>query len=132
MAVSRVLEWDKEGDGIRTVRASRELPAGVELTGTPSVRVDKRHSREGAEPEDWRREESITVSDVTIVDALADDGTTLIAANQAVQFQLDADTDTLPDKADNPIPGNNYRVVVICGRDDAGDWVGKVPLRIHP
>lgn len=132
MAKAKRLEWDKEGDGIRQVRAHLELPTGVELTGTPTVRVEKLHSAVGAKPEDWRRETSVTVSGVTIVNAVDDDGSTNLGTNQAVQFQLDADSATLPDETDDPIPGTNYRVVVIADRDDAGDWIGKVPLVIHP
>lgn len=132
MARSRRLEWDKEGDGVRQIRASDELPSGVALTGTPTVRVEKRHTADGVLPEDWQRETSVTVSSVSIVDAVDDDGSTVLGTNQAVQFQLNADTATMPDETDDPIPGTNYRVVVIADRDDTGDWVGKVDLTIHP
>ena len=133
MARKRRLEWDKEGDGIRQVRFSDELPSSVALTGTPTVRVDK--LTVGSKPEDWQdisTAGSVTVSGVTIVDAVDDDGTTTLGTNQAVQFQLDADSATMPDETDEPIPGTNYRVVVTADRDDAGDVVGKVGLTIHP
>lgn len=130
MARRRRLEWDKEGDGVRQVRASDELPTGVALTGTPTVQVQK--LTPGTSPEDWNAAAGIAVSGITIVNAVDDDGTTLLGTNQAVQFQLDADPDAQPDETDNPIPGDNYRVVVKADRDDAGDWVGKVDLVIHP
>lgn len=124
----KALEWDKEGDGIRQIRASDELPSGVTLsTPTAAVQMKTRNS----EPEDWNTVAEITVSLVTVVDAVADNGVDVLGTNQAVQFQLDADPDTLPDETDLPIPGAEYRVVVKADRSDGGDWVGKVPLIIH-
>lgn len=135
MARQRRFEWHKEGDQIFQMRFSDELPSSAALTGTPTVRVDK--LTEGSDPEDWNNvsagaSQSITVSGVTIVDAVDDDGTTVLGTNQAVQFQLNADAATMPDETDEPVPGRNYRVVVTADRDDAGDVVGKVGLTIHP
>ena len=98
------LEWDKEGIAVRTVRASDELPDDVALEGTPTVRIDK--LTRGSEPEDWVDvTDDFTISGITIVNSVADDETTNLGTNQAVQFQIAADP-TL-------------------------QWVGKVPLIIH-
>lgn len=125
------LEWDKEGDGTRQVRASDELPTGVTLTGTPTVRIDR--LTVGSEPQDWQNVTTLfTITGAQVVDAVADNGTTVLGTNQAVQFTIGADPDTQPDETDEPVPGDNYRVVVICSRSDGvGDWVGKAPLMIH-
>lgn len=130
MARAKRLEWDKEGDGVRVIRASDELPSGVALTGTPTVAVQKLTI--GSDPEDWNAATGVTVSGITIVNAVDDDGVTVLGTNQAVQFQINKDTDPLPDEMDDPVPGTNYRVVVVADRDDVGDWVGKVGLTIHP
>ena len=124
------LEWDKEGNAVRQVRAHLELPSGVTLTGTPTVRIDK--LTRGSEPEDWVDATSdFTISGITVVDAIADDGSTNLGTSQAVQFQIDADPGTEPDETDAPTPGDEYRVVITATRSDAGEWVGKVPLIIH-
>lgn len=121
------LEWDKERDGTRQIRA--KLPTGVTLSA-PTVEVQR--FTKGSEPEEWATESNITVSGVAVVDSVADDGTTVIGTDQAVQFQLDADPGSLPDATDTPLPGGNYRVVATATRSDGtGDWVGKVPLIIH-
>ncbi len=123
------LEWDKEADGIRQIRASDELPSGVTLAA-PTVEVQRLTI--GSEPEDWNTDATVTVSGVQVVDAIADDGTTNLGTDQAVQFQLNADAADLPDATDTPLPGDNYRVVATATRSDGtGDWVGKVPLIIH-
>lgn len=127
------LEWDKEADAVRQVRANLELPSGVTLKATaptPTVRIDK--LTRGSEPEDWVDVTSdFSVTGIIIVDAIADDGTTNLGTDQAVQFQLDADTGTEPDEDDPPTPGEEYRVVIVAARSDVGQWVGKVPLIIH-
>ena len=125
------LEWDKEGIAVRTVRASDELPDGVGLEGTPTVRIDK--LTRGSEPKDWVDvTEDFSISGITIVNAIADDETTNLGTSQAVQFQIAADTDDLPDETDDPTPGDEYRVVITADRDDGTlQWVGKVPLIIH-
>lgn len=123
------LEWDKEGDGVRVIRAHLELPSGVILS-LPTVRIDK--LTRGSEPEDWvNATTDFTVSGVTVVNAVADDGTTNLGTSQAVQFQIDADAGTEPDETDDPIPGEEYRVVITATRSDAGQWVGKSPLIVH-
>ena len=69
------LEWDKEGTAVRQVRAHLELPAGVELSGTPTVRIDK--LTRGSEPEDWVDASSdFTIGAILVVNAVADHGTT--------------------------------------------------------
>ena len=124
------LELDKEGIAVRTVRASNELPSGVELTGTPTVRIDRLVL--GSEPENWEDvTSSFGISAITVVNAIADDGSTNLGTNQAVQFQVAADTGTEPDETDEPTPGDEYRVVIVASRDTGGEWVGKVPLIIH-
>ena len=125
------LEWDKEGIAVRTVRASDELPDGVALEGTPTVRIDK--LTRGSEPEDWvDATADFTISGITIVNSVADDETTNLGTNQAVQFQIAADPGTEPDETDAPTPGDEYRVVITADRDDGTlQWVGKVPLIIH-
>ena len=124
------LEWDKEGIAVRAVRASNELPSGVELTGTPTVRIDK--LTRGSEPEDWvDATTDFTISEITVVNSVADDGTTNLGTNQAVQFKIAADAGTEPDETDDPTPGDEYRVVITATRDTGGQWVGKVPLIIH-
>ncbi len=125
------LEWDKEGTAIRQVRGNLELPTGVELEGTPTVRIDK--LTRGSEPEDWVDATSdFTITGIIIVDAVADNGTTVVGTNQAVQFQITADTGTEPDETDDPTPGDEYRVVIVADRDDgSGQWTGKAPLIIH-
>ncbi len=124
------LEWDKEGIAVRQVRAHLELPAGVTLTGTPTVRIDK--LTRGSEPEDWVDASSdFTITGILVVNAIADDGSTNLGTSQAVQFQIAADTGTEPDETDAPTPGDEYRVVIIATRSDAGEWTGKVPLIIH-
>ncbi len=124
------LEWDKEGDGVRQVRAHLELPSGVTLTGAPTVRIDK--LTRGSEPEDWVDVTStFTISGIVIVNAVADNGTTNLGTSQAVQFQIDEDLGIEPDETDAPTPGDEYRVVITATRSDAGEWVGKVPLIVH-
>ena len=124
------LEWDKEGIAVRTVRAHLELPAGVALEGVPTVRIDRLTL--GSEPEDWTDVTSdFSISLIAIVNAIADDETTNLGTNQAVEFQLAADPGTEPDETDEPTPGDEYRVVITATRSDAGEWVGKVPLIIH-
>ncbi len=124
------LEWDKEADAVRTVRGNLELPSGVTLTGTPTVRIDRLTL--GSEPADWvDRTSDFTISGILVVNAVADDGVTNLGTNQAVQFQIDADPGVEPDETDEPTPGDEYRVVIVATRSDAGEWVGKVPLIIH-
>ncbi len=126
----RRLEYHKEGDLTFQVRFHLELPASVALTGTPSVQVEKLVV--GTDPEDWAAAAGVTVSGVTIVNAIDDDESTNLGTNQAVQFQIDADPDAQPDETDNPVPGRNYRVRVKADRDDSGDVVAKVPLTVLP
>ena len=125
------LEWDKEGDALLTVRASDELPAGVILEGTPTVRIDK--LTRGSEPEDWVDATSdFSISGIAIEDSIADDESTNLGTDQAVEFLVAADTGTEPDETDAPTPGDEYRVVITADRDDGTlQWVGKVPLIIH-
>ena len=125
------LEWDKEGTGIRQIRGNLELPSGVALSGTPTVRIDK--LTRGSEPEDWVDASSdFTITGIVIVNAVADNGTTILGVNQAVQFQITADSDTQPDETDPPTPGDEYRVVAVADRDDGpGQWTGKVPRIVH-
>ena len=123
------LEWDKEANAVRQVRAHLELPSGVTLSSA-TVRIDK--LTRGSEPEDWGDATSdFTISGITVVNAVADDGSTNLGTSQAVQFQIDADPGTEPDEEDEPTPGDEYRVVIVATRSDAGEWVGKVPLIIH-
>ena len=123
------LEWDKEADAVRQVRAHLELPTGVTLSA-PTVRIDRLTL--GSEPEDWADVTTdFTISGIIVVNAIADDGTTNLGTNQAVQFQIDADPQTTPDETDEPTPGDDYRVVIVASRSDAGEWTGKVPLIIH-
>ena len=124
------LEWDKEGIAVRQVRAHLELAAGVQFTGTPTVRIDK--LTRGSEPEDWVDVTSdFSISAITVVNAVADDGTTNLGTNQAVQFQIAADPGTEPDETDAPTSGDEYRVVITATRSTGGEWVGKVPLIVH-
>ena len=128
------LEWDKEGAAMLTVRAHLELPAATALDSDPSgptVRIDK--LTVGSEPEDWVDVTSdFTISLIAIVDSIADDESTVLGTNQAVEFQIAADPGTEPDETDEPTPGDEYRVVITSERDDGTDqWVGKVPLIIH-
>ncbi len=125
------LEWDKEGIALLTVRASDELPAGVKLEGTPTVRIDK--LTRGSEPEDWVDATSdFSISGIAIVNSIADDESTNLGTNQAVEFLVAADTGTEPDETDEPTPGDEYRVVITADRDDDTlQWVGKVPLIVH-
>ncbi len=124
------LEWDKEADAVRTVRGNLELPTGVTLTGTPTVRIDRLTL--GSEPQDWTAVTAdFTISGILIVNAIADNGVTNLGTLQAVQFQIDEDPGTEPDETDEPTPGDEYRVVIVATRSDAGEWVGKVPLIIH-
>ena len=130
MARQKVLEYHKEGDLIYQVRFHDELPSAVTLTGTPTVAVQKLVA--GSDPEDWAAATGVTVSGITIVNAIDDDGSTNLGTDQAVQFQIDADPQTQPDETDDPIPGTNYRVSIKADRSDAGDVVAKVPLRVLP
>lgn len=125
------LEWDKEGIALLTVRASDELPADVALEGTPTVRIDK--LTRGSEPENWvEATDDFTISGITIVNSVADDETTNLGTNQAVQFLVAADAGDEPDETDAPTPGDEYRVVITADRDDDTlQWVGKVPLIVH-
>lgn len=133
MAKGRRLEWHKEKAQVFQVRFHDELDAGVTLSD-PSVRVDE--LTKGSDPEDWddiSTSGSVSVSGVLVVDAYDDDGTAITnGTSQAVQFTLDADSATMPDETDEPVPGKNYRVVVMASRSDAGGVVGKVGLTIRP
>lgn len=123
------LEWDKEGPAVLTVRGHLELPAAVTLAA-PAIRIDKLTI--GSEPEDWVDVTSdFGISAEAIVDAIADDESTVLGTNQAVAFLVAADAGTEPDETDDPTPGSEYRVVATATRSDAGGWVGKVPLIIH-
>ena len=123
------LEWDKEGAALFTVRAHLELPADVTLSA-PTVRIDRLTL--GSEPEDWTDVTSdFTISGEAVVDSIADDESTVLGTNQAVEFEVAADPGTEPDETDEPTPGDEYRVVITATRSDAGEWVGKVPLIIH-
>lgn len=123
------LEWDKEGDGVRQVRASLELNDPTVNLTNPVVTVEKRTG--STTPEDWNTVSEPVISNVIVVDALDDDGV-LIATNQAIQLQLNKDLDPQPDNTDPPIPGIEYRLVLIADRSDVGQWVGKPFLTIHP
>lgn len=115
---------------MRAVRGNLELPSGVTLTGTPTVRIDR--LTVGSEPEDWTDVTSFfSISGILVVDAIADDEVTNLGTDQAVEFQIDKDTGTEPDETDEPIPGEEYRVVIVAARSDAGEWTGKVPLIVH-
>ena len=129
MPKTRVLEYHKEGDQIYQVRFHQELPSGVTLSGA-TVAVQK--LTPGTDPEDWNTATGVTVTGVSVVNAIDDDEVTNLGTSQAVQFTISADPDTQPDETDNPIPGDNYRVVVEADRSDSGDVVGKVPLRVMP
>ena len=123
------LEWDKEVDALLTVRGSDELPAGVTLSG-PTLRIDRLTL--GSEPEVWTDVTSdFSIAGKSIADSVADDETTVLGTDQAIEFLLSADLATLPDVTDEPIPGGEYRVVVTGIRSDAGEWAGKCPLIIH-
>lgn len=129
MARARMLEYHKEGDQVFQVRFHQELPTGVTLSN-PTAQVQKRTGN--TVPEDWAAAAGVTVSNVMVVNAIADDEVTNLGTNQAVQFQINADPQPQPDETDDPVPGSNYRVVIEADRSDAGDVVGKVPLRVHP
>ncbi len=123
------LEWDKEGPAVLTVRGHLELPAAVTLS-VPVVRIDKLTI--GSEPEDWVDVTSdFGISLETVVDSIADDESTVLGTDQAVEFLVAADAGTEPDETDDPVPGAEYRVVASASRSDAGGWVGKVPLIVH-
>ncbi len=124
------LEHDKERDSTHQIRG-KVLPSGVTLS---AATVEVQRLTIGSEPEEWTTEPLVVVSNILVVNRVADDGTTNLGTNQAVQFQLDADANagSLPDSTDTPLPGDNYRVVATATRSDGtGDWVGKVPLIIH-
>jgi len=129
MPRDRVLEYHKEGDLLYQVRFHKELPSGVTLAN-PTAAVQKLTI--GSDPEDWNTATGVTVSSVSVVNAIDDDETTNLGTSQAVQFTINADPDSQPDETDAPVPGDNYRVVVEADRSDSGDVVGKVPLRVMP
>ncbi len=123
------LEWDKEVDALLTVRGSDELPSGVTLS-SPAIRIDK--LTRGSEPEDWVDVTSdFSISAEAVTDSIADDESTVLGADQAVEFLVAADTGTLPDETDDPTPGDEYRVVATATRSAGGEWAGKAPLIIH-
>jgi len=124
------LEHHKEGDLMFQVRFHDELPTATTLTGVPFVQVQTLTA--GSDPEDWNLATGAVVSGISVVNAVDDDGTTLLGTSQAVQFTINADAATMPDETDTPIPGTAYRVMVKADRSDGGDVVAKVPLRIHP
>ena len=123
------LEWDKEGAALFTVRAHLELPAAITLS-SPTVRIDRLTL--GSEPEDWTDVTSdFGISLIVVVNSVADDESTNLGTNQAVEFLVAADPGTEPDRLDEPTPGDEYRVVITATRSDAAEWTGKVPLIIH-
>ena len=121
------LTLDPEADGKVTVRFHKDLLAGEVISGVATVKIQEQTSNNPV----TYAEDSVAGLTVTaaVVDAYADDGTTLLGASQAVQVKaVDSDSDD-----DTPVRGSGYRVLVIAtitGRDVP--LVAKNPLTIRP
>lgn len=124
MARSAMLQLDPEADGKVTIRFHNQMTSG-EVIDSAVVTIQERTS---SSPETWEEATGVDAT-ATVVDAYRDDGTTLIAASQAVQVAItDSDQDD-----DTPARGTNYRVLVIAdvvGRDVP--LTAKNPLSIRP
>lgn len=126
MSRTAVLTLDPEASGKNTIRFHKKLlPA--EVIGSVTAKLQRRTS---STPETWTDVPAgeLTVS-ATVVNAMADDGTTLLGTNQAVQvLAVDADSDTF-----TPARGTDYRwlvVATITGRDVP--LVAKNPVTLRP
>lgn len=131
---SLVLEVDKEGNLKLQVQATT-LPTGVTLLDTPAPTVEAQKKTAGSEPEDWNTAAGVTIDQIAVTDRIDIrklPTVTVLAADQAVQFRWVKDPDAQPDETDDPVPGENYRVVVVARRSDGYDWVGKFEVRVRP
>jgi len=126
MSRTAVLTLDPEASGKNTLRFHRKLlPAEVIASATAKLQA-----RTNTKPETWA---DVAAADLTVtasvVDAYEDDGTTLIAASQAVQvLAIDNDGNT-----HTPARGTDYRWLVIAtvtGRDVP--LVAKNPVTLRP
>lgn len=136
MATDRALrlEVDKEGNIKLQVQAT-SLPSGVTLLDSPSPTVEAQKKTTSSEPEDWNAAAGVTIDQVAVTDRIDIrklPTVVVLATDQAIQFRWKKDPDPQPDETDTPIPGDDYRVVVMAQRSDGYDWVGKFPVRVRP
>ena len=70
----------------------------------------------------------------TVVDALSDQWVPISGGtSRAVRVVITKDPDAQPNVADEPTPGDNYRVMIIATRSDSVRPIARdVPLRIWP
>jgi hypothetical protein len=126
MSRTAILSLDAEAAGKNTIRFHRALLAGETIT----LATATLQRRTATRPERWEDvpSDELTVT-AAVVDAMADDGTTLLGADQAVQvLAVDADDDTF-----TPARGSEYRWLVIAdvsGRDVP--LVAKNPVTLRP
>ena len=90
MGRNRVLTLDPEEDGKVTVRFHDALLSGEVISEATAVVQERTNSK----PETWATAAGLTAT-ATVVDAYEDNGTTLIAADQAVQVLIE-DSDSTP------------------------------------
>lgn len=130
-----VLEVDKEGNLKLQVQAT-SLPAGVTLLSSPAPTVVAQKRTATKPKEVWGVAAGVTIDEIQVVDRI-DIGrlptVVVLAPSQALQFRWVKDPQTQPDAADDPIPGDGYRVSVKAQRSDGSyDWVRKFLVRINP
>lgn len=115
MANKYAYTWYKRGTQVFEMLFGLQLPAGVTLTGTPTVEVEQ-----GSDAAGWTdRTSEVTVSSVSIVDD-AENGNT----DGAVQWRLTTTENAEPEAA------TNYRFIVTVDRSDGVQEVGERRLRI--
>ena len=123
-------EWNKQGDLDGHARFHDELPAGVTLSA-PTAEL---HRRTATSPVTWAKITSGVTLTPTVVDALSDQWVPISGGtSRAVRVVITKDPDAQPNVADEPTPGDNYRVMIIATRSDSVRPIARdVPLRIWP
>lgn len=123
-------EWNKQGDLDHHARFHKELPPGVTLS-SPTAEL---HERTSDDPETWVKITSGVTITPTVVNAL-DNAWVAISGgtNRAVRVVITKDPDAQPNVADEPTPGDNYRIMIIATRSDSSRPIARdVPLVILP
>lgn len=109
--------WYKRGTQVFEMLFGLQLPTGVTLTGTPTVKIEQGNDADGWT--DRTSEVTIPAGNIAIVDD-AENGNT----DGAVQWRVNSTATAEPEAA------TNYRFIVTVSRSDGVQEVGERRLRI--
>lgn len=129
MARARRWTWQKQGQFNRHLSFHLVLPSAVTLSS-----ADAELHKETA-PGIWEDVTAQVTITATVEAALDPDTGSAVTGgtDRGVRVKIEEDPDTQPDSTDDPVPGPNYRVMVIPVRSDNSEPLARpVDLTINP